>query len=58
MFHHQNAGKYNIKIANRTFENASEVRYLVMTVTNQNLIFEEIKVKKGKGIPVPGHGGP
>jgi hypothetical protein len=32
-----------IKIANRAFENVSQFKYLSMTVTNQNLIQEEIK---------------
>jgi hypothetical protein len=42
--HHQNAGKNrNIKIANRSFENVSQFKYLGTTVTNQNLIQEEIK---------------
>jgi hypothetical protein len=42
--HHQNVGrKWDIKIANRSFENVSQFKYLGMTVTNQNLIQEEIK---------------
>jgi hypothetical protein len=42
--HHQNAGQNcNIKIANRLFENVSQFNYLGMTVTNENLIQEEIK---------------
>jgi hypothetical protein len=42
--HHQNAGQNrDIKIANRSFENVSQFRYLGMTLTNQNLIQEEIK---------------
>jgi ribosomal protein S2 len=42
--HHQNAGKnHDIKIANRCFENVAQFRYLGTTVTNQNLIQEEIK---------------
>jgi hypothetical protein len=40
----QNAGKnHNISIANRYFENVTEIKYLGMTVTNQNLIQEDIK---------------
>jgi hypothetical protein len=40
----QNAGQNReIKIGNRSFENVSQFKYLGMTVTNQNLIQEEIK---------------
>jgi hypothetical protein len=42
--HDQNAGQnHDIKIAMRGFENVSQFRYLGTTVTNQNLIREEIK---------------
>jgi hypothetical protein len=42
--HHENAGQNpDIEIANRSFENVSQFRYLGTTVTNQNLIQEEIK---------------
>jgi hypothetical protein len=38
-----NAGqRYDIKIANRCFENVAKFRYLGTTITNQNLIQEEI----------------
>jgi hypothetical protein len=41
---HQNAWQnHDIKIANRCFENVSQFRYLETTITNQNLIQEEIK---------------
>jgi hypothetical protein len=41
---HQNVGRNrDIKIANRSFENVSQLKYLRMTVTNQNLIQEEMK---------------
>jgi biotin operon repressor len=40
----QNAGQnQDIKIANRSFENVSQFKYLGTTVTNQNVIQEEIK---------------
>jgi ribosomal protein S2 len=42
--HHQNAGpNHDTKIANRCFENVAQSRYLGTTITNQNLIQEEIK---------------
>jgi hypothetical protein len=41
---HQNVGQNrDIKIANRSFENVSQFIYFATTVTNQNLIQEEIK---------------
>jgi hypothetical protein len=41
---HQNAGQnHDIKIGNKCFENVSQFRYLGKTITNQNLIQEEIK---------------
>jgi hypothetical protein len=40
----QNAGQNaDIKIFNRYFENVEQFRYLGRTITNQNLIQEEIK---------------
>jgi hypothetical protein len=42
--HHQNAEQnHDIKIAKRSFENVAQLKYLGMTVTNQNLIRREIK---------------
>jgi hypothetical protein len=41
---HKNSGQIrDIRIANRSFENVSQIRYLGMTVTNENLVQEEIK---------------
>jgi hypothetical protein len=38
-----------MKIANRSFENVSQSKYLGMTVTNQNLIQEENKRRLSSG---------
>jgi hypothetical protein len=47
---HQNVGQNRvIKIANRSFENVSQFKYLEMTVTNRNLIQEEIKRRSNSG---------
>jgi hypothetical protein len=47
---HQNAGQnWDIKMANRSFENVSQFKYLGMIVTNQNLIQEEIKRRFSSG---------
>jgi hypothetical protein len=44
--HDQNAGQNrDINIGNRSFENVSQFKYLGTTVTNQNLIQEEILAK-------------
>jgi hypothetical protein len=41
---HQNAGQYReVKTTDRPFENVSQFKYLGTTVTNENLIQEEIK---------------
>jgi hypothetical protein len=42
----QNAGQnHNIKTPNRLFENVAKFQCLDTTLTNQNLIYEEIKSK-------------
>jgi hypothetical protein len=47
---HQNVGQnQDINIANGSFENVSQFRYLGTTVTNQNLIKEEIKKRLNSG---------
>jgi hypothetical protein len=47
---HQNVGQNrDIKIANRSFVIVSQFRYLQTTVTNQNLIQEEIKRRLNSG---------
>jgi hypothetical protein len=47
---HQNAGQSQyIKIASRTFEYMLQFKYLGTTVTNQNLIQEEIKRRLSSG---------
>jgi hypothetical protein len=46
----QNAVQYrDIKTANRSFENVSQFKYWGMTVTNKNLIQEEIKRRLSSG---------
>jgi hypothetical protein len=47
---HQNVGRdRGTKIANRSFENVSQFKYLGTTVTNQTLIQEEIKRRLNSG---------
>jgi hypothetical protein len=47
---HQNVGQNrDIIIANRSFENVSQFKYLGTTVTNQDLIQEEIKRRLNSG---------
>jgi hypothetical protein len=46
----QNAGQnHDIKIINRCFENVAQFKYLARTITNQNLIKEEIKRRLNSG---------
>jgi hypothetical protein len=50
LYRHQNVGEnWDIKMASRLFENVSQFRYLGTTVTNQNLIQEEIKRRLNSG---------
>jgi hypothetical protein len=52
---HQNAVRNrDLKIAKRSFENVSHFKYLGTTVTNQNLIQEEIKMRLTLSYPAPG----
>jgi hypothetical protein len=47
---HQNAGQnHDIKVVNTAFENVLQFKYLGTTVTNQNLIQEEIKRRLSSG---------
>jgi ribosomal protein S2 len=47
---HQNAGQnHDVKIADTCFENVAQFRYLGTTITNQNLIQEEIKSRLNSG---------
>jgi hypothetical protein len=47
---HQNVGQNrDIKIGNRLFENVSQFKYFGSTVTNQNLIQEEIERRLNSG---------
>jgi ribosomal protein S2 len=47
---HQYSGQsYDMKIANRCFENVAQFRYLGTTITNRNLIQEAIKSRLNAG---------
>jgi cell shape-determining protein MreC len=47
---HQDVGQNcDIKLANTLFENVSQFKYLETTVTNQNLIQEEVKRRLNSG---------
>jgi hypothetical protein len=47
--HHNVGQNRDIKIANRSLENVLQFKYFGMTVTNQNLIQEEIKRRLNSG---------
>jgi hypothetical protein len=48
--HHQNVDRNRYRrIANRSFKNVSQLKYLGTTVTNQNLVQEEIKSRLNSG---------
>jgi hypothetical protein len=48
--HEHNAGtNYDIKTANRSFENVAQFRYLGTRITNQNLIQEEVMRRLNSG---------
>jgi hypothetical protein len=47
---HQNAGQnHDMKIGNRCYENAAQFRYLGTTITNLNLILEDIRRRLKSG---------
>jgi hypothetical protein len=54
IFRHQNAEQnHNSKATNKSSDNVEKFNYLGLSVANQNVILEEIKVKgKGKVVPV------
>jgi hypothetical protein len=47
--HHNSEQNQNIRIANELFENVAELRYLGMTLRNQNDIHDEIKSRLNLG---------
>jgi hypothetical protein len=47
---HLNEGQnHNIKVANRSFENIAQLRYLGITITNRNWIQNKIKGRLNSG---------
>jgi hypothetical protein len=50
MFHHQNARQnQNVKVDNKSFINVMKFQSLGMTLTNQNYICEEIRIRLSSG---------
>jgi hypothetical protein len=50
LFLYQNAGRnQGVKVANRSFKNVPQLKYLGTTVTNKNLIQKEIKRRSNSG---------
>jgi hypothetical protein len=50
MSRHPNSGQnQNIRTANESFENVATFKYLGMTLTNQNDIHDEIKIRLNSG---------
>jgi hypothetical protein len=48
--HRQNAGQNHYKkVTNKSLENVAQFKYLGTTVTNQNLILEELKRRLNSG---------
>lgn len=41
--------KYNMNVANKCTRNIAKFRYVIMTITNQNFIHEEIKYRLNFG---------
>jgi hypothetical protein len=55
---HQNSGQnQNIRIANESFESVTTFKYLGTTLTNQNVIHDEIKsrLNSGNAFVFPSH---
>jgi hypothetical protein len=50
MSHHPNSGQnQNMRIANKSFEKVAQFKFLRMTLSNQNDIHDEIKIRLNSG---------